>query len=48
MSLGAQWLSGGVFNARPRGCEFDPHRQIDDWDVKNQIKQNNKCVFGKQ
>ena len=25
--LGAQWLSGRVFDSRPRGCGFEPHRR---------------------
>ena len=69
--MGAQLLSGRVFDSRPRCSRFEPHRchcvvslskthlsllstgstlegpsrhnlKIVDWDVKNQIKQNNK------
>ena len=25
--LGAQWLSGRVFDSRPRGRGFEPHRR---------------------
>ena len=26
LKLGAQWLSGRVFDSRPRGRGFEPHR----------------------
>ena len=25
--MGAQWLSGGVLDSRPKGCGFEPHRR---------------------
>ena len=25
--VGAQWLSGGVLDSKPRGCGFKPHRR---------------------